>query len=393
MKQRFNLKSAGQWLLVAGLLAVAGCGKYSAATTLETAAVKRGNLTQRITATGLLSAVKSVDVGSQISGTILKLFVDYNSIVTNGQVIAQIDPAVYLANVHQTQGNLNSVKAALELARINEAREKKLLDERLIPQSDYDQAIANLHQAEANVEIWSATLENSRANLNYCTICSPIDGIVIARKLDVGQTVAAAFNTPVLFTIANDLTKMNIDASISESDIGQVQTGQTAEFTVDAFPDDVFQGKVMQVRKSPSTVNNVVTYDAIIAVDNPDQKLFPGMTADVSILVAERENVLKIPNAALRFMPPEGVSIDAANNATPANQAASTLVTAPNQRMVYVSSGTPKAPKLKAVRVKVGVDDGADSEILDGLREGDAVVTAALSSSAKALQHPGPPPQ
>jgi len=380
-------------MLAAGLLAVAGCGKHSAATTLETAVVKRGNLTQKITATGLISAVKSVDVGSQISGTILKLFVDFNSTVTNGQVIAQIDPALYQANVHQTQGNLNNVKAALELARINEAREKKLLDDKLVSESEYDQSLASLHQAEASVDIWSATLENSKANLNYCTILSPIDGVVIARKLDVGQTVAAAFNTPVLFTIANDLTKMNIDASVSESDIGQVKTGQTAEFTVDAFPDDVFQGKVVQVRKAPATVNNVVTYDVIITVDNPEQKLFPGMTADVSILVAERKDVLKIPNAALRFMPPEGVTIETADQAAPAGQTPSALVTAPNLRTVYLSSGTAKEPKLKTVFVKIGVDDGTDSQVLAGLHEGDPVVTAALSSAAKPMQHPGPPPQ
>src|ERR1017187_7328702 len=340
MKRHFNLKSAGRLLLAAGLLAGAGCSKHLTATTLETSAVKRGDLTQKITATGLISAVKSVDVGSQISGTILKLFVDYNSIVTNSQIIAQIDPALYQANVHQSQGNLDNAGAALELARVNEAREKTLLGNKLVSQSDYDQAIASLHQAEANVEIWSATLENSRANLNYCTIYSPIDGVVISRKLDVGQTVAAAFNNQILFTIANDLTKMNIDASVSESDIGQVKTGQTAEFTVDAFPDDVFQGKVVQVRKAPATVNNVVTYDVIIAVDNPEQKLFPGMTADVSILVAERKNVLKIPNAALRFMPPPDVRVDPAGDSSATNQAAGPLVTAPNQRMVYVSSGT-----------------------------------------------------
>jgi HlyD family secretion protein len=359
---------------------------------LETAAAGRGNLTQKITATGLLSAVKSVDVGSQISGTILKLFVDFNSIVTNGQVIAQIDPALYQANVHQTQGNLDNVKAARELAHINEAREKTLLDGKLVSQSDYDQAIASLHQADASVEIWEAALENARANLNYCTIYSPIDGVVIARKLDVGQTVAAAFNTPVLFTIANDLTKMNIDASVSESDIGQVKNGQTAEFTVDAFPEDVFQGRVVQVRKSPSTVNNVVTYDVIIAVDNPGQKLFPGMTADVSILVAERKDVLKIPNAALRFVPPDDVKVDNADDASPTNQISSAPVTAPNQRVIYVSSGTPKEPRLKMLRVKIGADDGADTEILDGLREGEAVVTAALSGATQPLHHPGPPP-
>jgi len=393
MFKKINGRFTRWFVILASLLAGAGCSKHLTATTLETATVKRGNLTQKITATGLISAVKSVDVGSQISGTILKLFVDFNSTVTNGQVIAQIDPALYQANVHQTQGNLNSVRAALELARINEAREKQLLDDKLVSQSDYDQSIASLHQAEASVEIWSASLENSKANLNYCTICSPINGVVISRKLDVGQTVAASFSTPVLFTIANDLTKMNIDASVSESDIGLVKNNQTAEFTVDAFPDDVFQGKVVQVRKAPATVNNVVTYDVIIAVDNPEQKLFPGMTADVSILVTERKDVLKIPNAALRFMPPDDVKVDDAGDASPTNQAPAALVTAPNQRTVYVSSGTPKEPRLKTTRVKIGVDDGADSEILDGLHEGDAVVTAALSAAAKGAQRPGPPPQ
>jgi HlyD family secretion protein len=387
----FNLKYAGALLLLAGGLAAAGCTKKPAAATLETAVVKRGNLTQKITATGLISAVKSVDVGSQISGTILKLFVDYNSVVTNGQIIAQIDPALYQANVHQSQGNLDNARAALELARVNEAREKILLTNSLVAQADYDQTIATLHQAEANVEIWKATLENSQASFNYCTIYSPIDGMVIARKLDVGQTVAAAFNTPVLFTIANDLTKMNIDASVSESDIGQVRAGQTAEFTVDAFPDDVFQGQVVQVRKSPSTVDNVVTYDTVIAVDNPEQKLFPGMTADVQILVAVRTNVLEIPNTALRFVPPDGVAVDLAAEASATNQTGSGLVTAPNQRVVYVSLGNQKPPHLKPLHVKVGVDDGANTEILGGLREGDAVVTAAWSGAAKPFQ-PGPPP-
>jgi HlyD family secretion protein len=383
MKRPFNFKSLGRMMLVAGLCTGAGCSKHSMVASLETAAVKRGNLTQKITATGLISALKSVDVGCQISGRIQKLFVDYNSPVTNGQVIALIDPATYQANVNQTQGNLNSVKAALELARINEAREKQLLDQKLVSQSDYDQALASLHQAEASVEIWAASLESAKANMDYCTIYSPIDGVVISRKLDVGQTVAAAFNTPVLFTIAKDLTQMNIDASIAESDIGHVKAGQMAEFTVDAFPDDVFQGQVVQVRKSPSTVNNVVTYDAIITVDNPEQKLFPGMTANVSIRVEERTNVLNIPNAALRFLPPEGVKVEGAGNSTPTNQTATALAMAPSQRVVYLSTGTPKQPQLKSVRVKVGVDDGARSEILDGLHEGDIVVTAALSPMGK----------
>jgi HlyD family secretion protein len=187
---------------------------------------------------------------------------------------------------------------------------------------------------------------------------------------------------------------MNIDASVSESDIGQVKEGQSAEFTVDAFPDDVFQGRVTQVRKAPTTANNVVTYDVMITVDNPGQKLFPGMTADVSILVAERTNVLEIPNAALRLIVPDGVKLESSEAAAPtAGAGASAALTAPNQRMVYVSTGSVKEPRLKSVKVKVGVDDGANTEVVEGLRAGDAVVTAALSGAAKSLQPGRPPPQ
>jgi HlyD family secretion protein len=344
-----------------------------------TATVSRGEIVQHVTASGSLSAVVSVDVGSQISGKILKLFVDFNSVVTNGQIVAQIDPAIYVANVHQSEGNLDNAKAALELARVNEERENKLLADKLVAQSDYDQSIASLHQAQASVEICSATLANSQANLDYCTIYSPINGIVISRKLDVGQTVAAAMTTPVLFTIAQDITKMTISASISEADIGQVKDGQPVDFTVDAFPDEVFHGTVTQVRKAPTTTANVVTYETIIAVNNPEQKLFPGMTADVSILTADRTNALKIPNTALRYTPPEGAAFE---QLPPAKLERT-------QRLVYQLSADRK--KLKPVILRTGITDGVDTEALDGLSDGAAVVTSTLTGLKTNFGGPPPP--
>ena len=374
-----NAKSA---TVVALLLAVcSGCKPPSAGLVrYQTAPASRGGIVQHVTASGSLSAVVSVDVGSQISGRILRLFVDFNSVVTNGQMIAQIDPAIYQANVHQSEGNLANAQAALELARLNEAREGKLLVDKLVPQSDYDQALAALRQAEATLQITSATLDNSRANLNYCTIYSPINGIVISRKLDVGQTVAAAMTTPVLFTIAQDITKMNISADVSEADIGQVQIGQTVDFTVDAFPDEVFTGTVNQVRKAPLTTANVVTYESIISVANPEQKLFPGMTADVSILTAQRTNILKIPNTALRYTPPDGAQFEG----TPPAKLQR------NQRLVYQPSADGK--KLKPVIVKTGITDGIDTEILDGLTEGNSVATATLAGGNRNFGGGPPPP-
>jgi len=243
-----------------------------------------------------------------------------------------------------------------------------------------DQAIADLAQSEATVVIKQAVLDSARANLGYCKITAPVDGIVISRKVDLGQTVIAAMSTPVLFTIAQDITKMNISASVAEADIGQVKTGQPVDFNVDAFPDEVFRGKVSQVRKAPTTTQNVVTYETIITVDNPEQKLFPGMTADISILVAEHTNALNLPNTALRYTPPEGAAFEQARPAKLQR----------GQRLVY-TLGTDGA-KLKPVIVRIGLTDGVDTEILEGLAEGSRVVTSTLSSVARSGGFGGPPP-
>ena len=363
------------------LLAVAGCKPSSGgAGQYETAPVTRGEIVQHVTASGTLSAVVSVDVGSQVSGKIVSLSVDFNSPVKKGQVIAEIDPTVYEAALRQAQGELASAQADVTLKKQNLERKKTLLPLKAVSQLDLDQAVAELAQAEATVVIRQASLESAEANLGYCKITAPVDGIVISRKVDVGQTLAAAMTTPILFTIAQDITKMNISATVSEADIGQVKDGQPVDFTVDAFPDDVFHGTVTQVRKSPTTTQNVVTYETIIAVDNQEQKLFPGMTADVSILVADHKDVLKIPNTALRYTPPEGVKFE---QAPPAKLER-------NQRLVYLpgSNGT----TLKPVIVKVGITDNVDTEILEGITADARVVTSNLSVTAKSGGFGGPPP-
>ena len=360
----------------------AGCKPSGGNVHYEITPVSRGKLIQHVTASGSLSAVVSVDVGSQVSGKISALNADFNSPVKKGQLVAEIDPTIYQAQLRQAEGQLASAKATVTLKRQNLERKQALVPLKAASQLDLDQAVAELAEAEATVVIQQAALESSQANLGYCKITAPVDGIVIARKVDLGQTVNAAMSTPVLFTVAQDITKMNISAAISEADIGQVKEAQTVEFTVDAFPDEVFHGVVTQVRKSPTTTQNVVTYETIITVDNPEQKLFPGMTADVSILVADRNGVLKIPNTALRYNPPEDAAFDLA---APQKLERS-------QRLVYgiTADGT----KLKPAVVKTGITDGVDTEILDGLTEGASVVTSTLSGPAKGGSRLGQgPPQ
>jgi HlyD family secretion protein len=334
--------------------------------------------------------VVSVDVGSQVSGKIVALYADFNSPVKKGQLVAEIDPTVYAATLRQMEGDLASARADVTLKRQNLERRKILVPLKAASQLDLDQSTAELAQAEAAVTIRQAALESAQANLGYCKITAPVDGMVISRKVDVGQTVIAAMSTPVLFTIAQDITKMTISASVSEADIGQVRSGQPVTFTVDAFPDEVFKGVVSQVRRSPTTTQNVVTYETMITVDNPEQKLFPGMTADVSVLVAERNNVLKVPNTALRFAPPDGAKFESSSTATSGtNQASGLVKLARNQRLVYSPGHEPAT--LAPLVVTIGLSDGVESEVLNGLTEGQPVVTATLSG-IKSSGFGGPPP-
>jgi len=380
-------------VLIGVALLLRRCASGSGAT-YQTATVARGPITQAVTATGTLNPVQNVQVGSQVSGNIQKLFADFNSIVKAGQVVAQIDPVVFQANVNQAAGDLANAQAALELARLNEARTRALVAKQNSAQSDLDQATATLHQAEANVKIKEGALEKAKADLDHCTITSPIDGIVISRNVDVGQTVAASLQAPVIFTIANDLSKMQIDANVAEADVGGVAVDQDVDFTVDAFPTRTFQGKVVQVRNAPITVQNVVTYDTVIGVSNPDQKLKPGMTANVSIVASHRDDTLKIPNSALRFRMPDQTPSAApkrdpsASGRGPGNKPGGNRPERRVERTVYVlASG---ASKPIAVTIKTGISDGVTTEVLEGLKEGDLVVTGMTESGATSTRASNP---
>lgn len=382
------------WLLLAIALLGGGGWAYwffhrqDDAPQYQTTAVKRLDITSKVTATGTLSAVVSVQVGSQISGNIKELLADFNTPVTAGQVVAKLDPASFEANVHQAEGDLATAQAGIELAQLTAKRTKDLFGGKLVAQAENDKAVADLHQAEAAVKVKQAILERAKIDLARCTIFAPVDGVVISRNVDVGQTVAAAMTAPVLFTIANDLTKMHIEANVSEADIGGVREGQVAMFAVDAFPDRTFHGKIVQVRYAPITVDNVVTYVTVIEVDNPKKELRPGMTANVSIVIAEQKNALAVPNAALRFKPPQETAGEPRKPAGPpappgtpgAPSAEGTRKKKPDgaTRKVYRLAGD----ALKPLEVTVGITDGINTEVLTGLNDDEKVVTGVTSSKS-----------
>lgn len=340
----------------------------------RTEKITRGDIITSVTATGTVNAVTTVLVGTQVSGTIRTIYVDFNSPVKKGQLIARIDPATFEEQVAQAGANLLAAKANLEKAEASLAdakrnmdRNRELFSRSLIARSDLDASETNYQTAKAQMNVSraqvaqaEAALRNAETNLGYTRILSPVDGIVVSRNVDVGQTVAASFQTPTLFTIAQDLTKMQIDTSVDEADIGKVKVGQEAEFTVDAYPEGTFKGKVSQVRIAPITVQNVVTYNAVIKVDNPEMKLKPGMTANVSIIVSEKKDVLRIPNAALRFRPSE-------------KEKARTVQKGPG---VWVL----EAGKVRRLPVTTGISDGMYTEIISGdIKEGQEVIVESLT--------------
>src|SRR5881394_1542169 len=355
----------------------------------QTAMITRGPVTQAVTATGTLNPVINVQVGSQVSGNIAKLFADFNSQVKAGQVVAQIDPALFQATVTQAEGDLANAQAALELAKVKAKRMQDLFARKTSSQADLDQAMANLHQAEANVKIKQGVLDKAKADLEHCTITSPIDGVVISRNVDVGQTVAASLQAPVIFQIANDRTKMQIDSNVAEADVGVVQVGQAVDFTVDAFPMRTFRGKVVQVRNAPITVQNVVTYDTVIGVSNPDLKLKPGMTANVSIIISQKDNVLQIKNAALRYRATEAGASEMGSRSPSSRggRGAAGRERTSSERTVYVLSGSQPKP----VQIKTGISDGVVTEVVEGLKEGDRVVTAEMAAKSQPASTPANP--
>jgi HlyD family secretion protein len=339
----------------------------ASSTTFDSTRATRGPLSQRVTASGTLGALVSVDVGAQVSGKIIALHADFNSPVKRGQLVAEIDPTLYRASLNQAEGELANAQATLTLKQQNLARKTALFPVNAVSRLDLDFANAEVAQAEAQLAIRRAHVESTRANVDFCRITAPVDGIVISRRVDLGQTVIAAMTTPVLFNIAQDITRMNISASVSEADIGLVATNQTVEFTVDAYPDDLFHGTVSQVRKAPVTSQNVVTYETMIAVENPDRRLFPGMTAEVAILVAQHASAIKVPNGALRYSPPQNVVLE--QNIPGQLQRF--------QRLVYVPGSAPD--RLRPVVIRTGISDGVETEVLEGLEAGAPVITATRS--------------
>ncbi|HEY5594377.1 MAG TPA: efflux RND transporter periplasmic adaptor subunit [Nitrospiria bacterium] len=357
----------------------------------KTAKVERGEITANVSATGKVNAVVTVQVGSQVSGTIQRLFVDFNSRVHKDQIVAQIDPALFQAQVEQARAKMENDQANVEKARVvladakrNLGRMAELLSKNLVSQSDkdaaqtaYDSALAGLKAAEAQVMQDHASLKLAETNLRYTTIRSPVDGIVISRNVDVGQTVAASLQAPTLFTIAQDLTEMQIDTSVDEADIGKVRVGQEAEFTVDAYPESPFQGTVHDIYNQPLIVQNVVTYDAIIRVKNPDLKLKPGMTANVTIRVGHSNDTIKLPNAALRFSPEK----------TP-GQEVSTKSEKEKVPQVWIL----KNGKLVPVSVTLGLNEGSYTEMLSGdLSPGDEVVIEKIRKNGSSQGESRPP--
>jgi HlyD family secretion protein len=382
--------------LVIAALGVGGyfhfAGENGKAPPYRTAKVEKGGISEIVSATGNINAVTTVQVGSQVSGTIRKIEADFNSRVRKGEVIAQIDPQLFEASVVQASGSVANASAVLSKARIVAAdalrtlrRNQELIKDGYVAQADVDAAETAFHSAQEQEKSAEAQLAQARGaltvaetNLRYTTILSPVEGTVISRNVDVGQTVAASFQTPTLFTIARDLTKMQIDTNVDESDIGRTKAGQKATFTVDAYPGKVFEGVVIQVRNSPIVTQNVVTYNVVIRVDNRDLSLKPGMTANVSIRIRDFRDILKIPNAALRYRP------SGEKKKTEGEKEKDGPVT-----RVYMVG---KDGKPEAVPVKIGISDGSFTRLAEGnLREGDALITSETARK-KSPNGSGSPP-
>lgn len=471
-------------------LTLAGCDKFSKATPLEfrTEVVTRSNLVQAVSANGSLTPTRLIQVGSQVSGTLTDVRVDFNSKVKSGDVLATIDPASFERALARTEADLASGKAQLVLAEFNLKRAKELYAAKLISETEYTQNDVQLQQAIANVKMREAASESARVDLQRTTIYAPLDGMVISRSVDAGQTVASSFNTPTLFTIANDLSKMHIELAVSEADIGAVEQGQRIEFQVDAFQNRKFNGTVKQVRFHPTTNQMVITYITVIEVNNPDLKLRPGMTANASIITSEKTNVLRLPGSAFRFAPGTlGMTVLPATNTVSTNDIVrprrgggmggmeglptppwmaggtrrrptdeerekyaasltpeqkeqydkfqaemrrrmaeaggggggggqggpggggggngagggasrqSTAFEGPTLRTVYkvVSTGDKGAPNTKptvqAVNVKIGITDGNGYEVLEGLQEGDQVITGTRGGAQASTAAPASP--
>ena len=362
-------------------------GKKEEKITFDTAAVAPANIMNSITATGTIEPVTSVTVGTQVSGIVSKLFVDYNSVVKKGQVIAELDKTNLMSQLNTAKTQLATAQSQLNYQTANYKRYKTLFEKGLVAADDFDNAKLSYTQAKEQVASAKEEVQRAQTNLGYATITSPIDGVVLSKSVEEGQTVAASFSTPELFTIAQDLTNMQVVADVDEADIGDVKEGERVTFTVDAYPDDTFEGEVKQVRQEATTTNNVVTYEVVISAPNADLKLKPGLTANVTIYTAERKGVLSVPSKALRFTPQKETVgkmkiVDVANA----------------KNKVWTIEGN----SIVAHKVNIGMTDGTNTQIVGGIAEGTKVVTGLKvtggeekmpmeSQGEKSPFAPGPP--
>jgi HlyD family secretion protein len=406
--------------VIAIVMAVLSCkGSGGKDQNYKTEKVDRGNVTATVTATGTVSAVTTVQIGSQVSGVISRLYADFNSPVRKGQLLAELDPTPLQALVEQRQADLTKAQVEAANSKITYERQRRLVGSGLAAQADLDGAKAQYDGAVAQVALSRAALQQALTNLGYTKIISPIAGVVVDRQYDVGQTVAASFQAPTLFQIAQDLTKMQVQADVDQSDIGRVQSGQVARFTVDSYPDQEFRGRISQIRLNATVSQNVVTYPVMIEVGNPDEKLRPKMTANVTIDVANVQNVLRIPNAALRFKPETAPAATGSGGrqATTSGGGASPERTASQmgerrpgvtgvggalggqggggqqqqRQTVWVLDPATKA--LRAVQIRTGITDGRFTSVVDGdLKEGDTVVVGLATSKVEGLAAPGSSP-
>jgi HlyD family secretion protein len=360
-------------LIAAMLVAAAGLTAWFAwgrnggdlAQRYRTTEVERGDIVQSVAANGTLNPVVLVNVGTQVSGTVKKLYADFNDRVAPNQVLAELDPALFRAQLKQSEANLAGARANLDLAVSKEKRARDLIQRKFISAEALDQAVQTLDSAKAQVMLAQAQVEKDRTNLMYSVIRSPISGVVVARNVDVGQTVAASFQTPTLFQIAKDLREMQIDTTVAEADVGAVAVDQTVKFSVDAFPERNFVGTVKQIRLNPTIQQNVVTYNVVVAVDNADGKLMPGMTAHIRVVVEQKKDVLRIPKEALRFKPAE--------------ESAKGRNKKPQGATVYRLAGN----QLEPVAVKTGISDASYVEVKDGvLQPGDKLVVKEIAAKA-----------
>ena len=346
----------------------------------DTTIVSNGSISNAITASGTIQAVKMVAVGTQVSGVIHKIYVDFNSTVKKGQLLATLDETPLRVLLDQSRSTVVSATADRDFKKITYERYKALFEKQLIAKADYDQAVVNYDQSKASLSGANSNYTKNIINLAYASIFSPIDGVVLNRAVDEGQTVAASFNTPTLFSIANDLTQMRVEANVDEADIGQVKLGQRSEFTVDAFPDVKFTGTVTQVRLQPVITSNVVTYTVIIEAPNPDKKLMPGMTANASIFVTEAKDLLIVESKALRFTPDAKLMADYQKKFPQAAKAGidqqlnKTAKRAPKENSKRGVLWVKKGDEINPVKVVTGLSDGTNIEIVSGVLNGDEVI-------------------